>query len=601
MNISSLTNMFFGETSWMQWSGDTLIATALLLLIVMLIRKPMARIFGPQLSYLLWLIPLARLFVPVFTQTVEVEAPMAALRDGPLNQIGAAVTGQSANAASIADVTREVAETGLLSIDLLPILLTLWLGGAAIFLIVQLAVYLQQRREILADARELERIDDIRIIEVADIDGPFAFGIFKRFIAVPLDFGTCYTPMEQRLALQHELAHHRARDLWANFAAMFLLSLHWFNPLAWLAYRFFRFDQEAACDARVLAAANDDERAQYSRLIAKAATGRTLALASPLTPHPFAPKNILKERLTLMNQKPKSRTRRVLGSVSMLGGTGAAMALTATVCNAYVVKQPIEEVELAPSEVAAASEPPEAPEVTLVETPNVVVELVDWSEEDSQELREEKEALRREALEMAAEARAHAAELRAESRMIARDRSEAARAQAQQARDMAQAARDRSQRMRDQAQEIRDRAQAIRDRAQAQRDRAQEIRDRQKSSRSKSTTTIRINQGDVRNVTRVALAGVNVDTLVPDISFKQDCSDGQYTARTTSKTINGRTVMMIGVCDKEYLAESRAEAVEGLKEACRDIKDEEDLPKEFRDRLVQTFEKQIERMEANAT
>ena len=61
-------------------------------------------------------------------------------------------------------------------------------------------------------------------------------------------FARRFTPAEQRLALAHELAHHRRGDLFADLAALLVLALHWFNPIAHRAYRAFRVDQEQACD-----------------------------------------------------------------------------------------------------------------------------------------------------------------------------------------------------------------------------------------------------------------------------------------------------------------------------------------------------------------
>ncbi|MBL0916602.1 MAG: hypothetical protein IBJ13_14180, partial [Sphingopyxis sp.] len=44
--------------------GDTMVTTAALVLAILLIRKPFARHFGPQLTYMLWLVPALRLFLP---------------------------------------------------------------------------------------------------------------------------------------------------------------------------------------------------------------------------------------------------------------------------------------------------------------------------------------------------------------------------------------------------------------------------------------------------------------------------------------------------------------------------------------------------------
>ena len=48
----------------MQAWGDTMVTTAALVLAVLMIRKPFARHFGPQLTYMLWLVPALRLVLP---------------------------------------------------------------------------------------------------------------------------------------------------------------------------------------------------------------------------------------------------------------------------------------------------------------------------------------------------------------------------------------------------------------------------------------------------------------------------------------------------------------------------------------------------------
>ena len=84
------------------------------------------------------------------------------------------------------------------------------------------------------------------------------------------------------MAIAHELEHHRGHDLLANIAAQPLLALHWFNPLAWWGWRAMRRDQEAACDARVVAGRARSERAAYAEVIAGFAAGEHLALAAPM-------------------------------------------------------------------------------------------------------------------------------------------------------------------------------------------------------------------------------------------------------------------------------------------------------------------------------
>ena len=44
--------------------GDTLITTAALVLLILIVRKPFARLFGPRLTYALWAVPALRLVLP---------------------------------------------------------------------------------------------------------------------------------------------------------------------------------------------------------------------------------------------------------------------------------------------------------------------------------------------------------------------------------------------------------------------------------------------------------------------------------------------------------------------------------------------------------
>ncbi|MEZ5709333.1 MAG: M56 family metallopeptidase [Blastomonas sp.] len=335
-----------------QWLFDTLLATSLLMALVLMLRRPVAHFFGPQIAYLLWAVPFARLFLPPVTRIIEVPAapsgePVMAM---PVVADPQWVSGGAEIAAAPASV----------SIDWLMIALVAWLGGALLFLLSHLAAYAQNRRELLADAVPLGRHGNSELVEIAGISGPFAFGLIRRYIALPIGFDRQYDPVERELALAHESAHHRRGDLWANFAGLGMLSLHWFNPIAWHAWRAFRFDQEAACDAGVIRACNAPERAAYARAIAKAATGQMLVFASPLNP-----KEKIVERLKIMKTRDRSNTRKWLGGGMIGVALVSALGLTATVTYAL---QPVEPAE--PPAVAAVPLPPsavaEVPEVPAV-------------------------------------------------------------------------------------------------------------------------------------------------------------------------------------------------------------------------------------------
>lgn len=325
----------------MQAWGDTLVTTAILVLAVLLIRKPFARHFGPRLAYALWLVPALRLVLPPLPFADPVAAPPSAA------PVWVATDTALAHPAAAAIPGPVAADWSLATFA--PWLFAAWCVGAAVVLIGAMTAHRRFRRTVLTGAVELEPIGSIRLVMSDGVDGPVAFGLWRRHVAVPRDFFARYAAEERALAIDHELAHHRHGDLWANAAALLLLAAQWFNPLAWRAIRAFRFDQEAACDARVLAlesrdaaaAPRDARTACYATAIAKAAVGARLSLAAPMAVH-----DNLQERLTMLTQKEVSKGRGLIGRLMVGGATLAVLATTAT---------------LVPSGIAVAQPAPPAP------------------------------------------------------------------------------------------------------------------------------------------------------------------------------------------------------------------------------------------------
>lgn len=69
-----------------------------------------------------------------------------------------------------------------------------------------------------------------------------------------------------RTVLAHELAHIRRRDHWIRTWEVFVLALHWWNPVAWWASRQLRQAEEECCDAWVVWALPDGRRT-YGRTL----------------------------------------------------------------------------------------------------------------------------------------------------------------------------------------------------------------------------------------------------------------------------------------------------------------------------------------------
>ena len=334
------------------WLLGTLLATSALLVLVLLIREPVRRRFGSRVAYGLWLLPAARLLMPTMTQTVERTVPASS----PVLPLVEPTIGEPMLLSNVV----APAPTLLDQLGGWPtVLLALWLGVAIGIFLSRFTSFLRDRRAILAAGMEIGRIGAIRVVQSDEVTSPVAFGIIDRVIAVPAAFERLYNERERRFALDHELAHHRSGDLIANVFAFVLLCLQWFNPLAWVAHAAFRFDQEAACDARVLDKAKADDRAGYGRAIAKAASGRALLFASALDR-----RNTLHRRLRSMLNNT-SAGKRTAGKLMILAGVAVALPLTATRAINYVDVPAPPAAPNAPAALAA----PEAPAAPAAPAP----------------------------------------------------------------------------------------------------------------------------------------------------------------------------------------------------------------------------------------
>lgn len=358
------------------WMLDTLIWTGALIALVLLVRRPVATHFGAQAAYALWLIPFARLFVPPIELPAMFAPEMAA---SPTIAIDPVVL--MALQAQGAQPVPVEADNGWLWLALG---IGIWLTGAAVMLAWRFAAYFRMRGQLLAEGQEKLVIGNVRVIETPATESPLAFGVLDKVIAVPAGFLAETDTQTRNLAIAHELAHHDRGDLIANFAAQPLFALHWFNPLGLLGWRALRRDQEAACDARVVATSDDETRAAYAQTIARFSAGPDLGLAAPMACPVLGEKSII-QRLRSLTMADISPRRRIAGRAALVAGL-LALPLTASFTYA------------APSFASQADDAGE-------ERPEVAIRDIDpdidpITEKEADRIAEEAEEIAREAAEI---------------------------------------------------------------------------------------------------------------------------------------------------------------------------------------------------------
>ncbi|TKD50724.1 M56 family metallopeptidase [Sphingomonas baiyangensis] len=291
------------------WAIETFIATTLLMLLVLALRNPVRRAFGPGVAYALWALPLLRMVLPPLPATMRPSAqPMLAIvPEDIVISLGEPVAMLPVEPASGLGWPVWAA--------------VLWLVGVIAFLGYHIIAHSRFCARLRRQARIVTELAAGRVtmIESDTAHGPLAFGIWRKYVAFPADFAERYDDLERDLALAHELGHHARGDLLANWAALVMLGLHWFNPVAWRAFRAFRADQEMACDALVLGGRHPALRHAYGRAIVKSAHGGAVSAACHL--HTI---NEVKGRLRMLTRHRKPSAWQRGGGVIAIGSLALA-------------------------------------------------------------------------------------------------------------------------------------------------------------------------------------------------------------------------------------------------------------------------------------
>lgn len=528
------------------WLFDSLLVTTLLMAAILLVRRPVAKLFGPGVAYALWLIPAARLLMPSLEgAAIPASDSGQAVRDAVRESILSGVSSPDT-------VVDAASKSVVAAVDLTALGVTFWLGGAALFFIIQMIRYASMRDDLLSEAEEIAYIEGVSVVASDQVAGPLAFGLFKRYIAVPQDFTKTYSPAERELAIAHEMAHHKSGDLFANLAAFIILCLQWFNPVAWMSWSAFRFDQEAACDARVLVGKGAEERAIYGQALARTAFDGVPTFATALN----SPKTII-ERLRRLTMKDASFKRRSLGKLGIIAAGAIILPLTATIVPA-VIAQDETAVPAVPAAPAAPASPAEP--VKIVKKVKVIKidkdgNTVDIIGEDGDGKKVRKVEREGKTFVFRTDNELSDAEL---DKMVE---------QAEKSQEEAEKWLEESEKHRGHADAARHSADVVRRMAEVHRVRALKM------------APLYIPEIDIREVTKNCHEGQPVTTNVHGF-------DGQT-----------KSSIKIVMCGKGQAKLARIEALKGLREAQTEMKSE-DMPASVRKDVIEKLEKEIRKLEA---
>lgn len=166
---------------------------------------------------------------------------------------------------------------------------------------------------------------------------PFVSGIFRPRMYLPEGL----EGVQKELVTEHEKIHIRRRDYLVKPLFFLACCIHWFNPLAWLAFRLMESDMEVSCDETVLQRQGYDRKKEYAYTLLSLCQEGGWKLGYPIA---FGERDI-KNRI-------KAAARAKKASLWVVGLAGAAVAAGAV----FLVMDPmrdqpeVEEVVYLPAE-----------------------------------------------------------------------------------------------------------------------------------------------------------------------------------------------------------------------------------------------------------
>ena len=149
----------------------------------------------------------------------------------------------------------------------------IWIAGILLFILYTWANLFKIHRRI----NECIILQD-NILLCDHISTPFIWGIFHPKIILPS------STKEQHIkhVLAHEKAHIARHDYWWKPLGFVLLIIYWFNPLIWVAYKFFCRDIELACDEKVIKNYDNTNKKSYSLALLNCSAQQNEISAYPL-------------------------------------------------------------------------------------------------------------------------------------------------------------------------------------------------------------------------------------------------------------------------------------------------------------------------------
>lgn len=158
-------------------------------------------------------------------------------------------------------------ETALPPVPWWDVLAVLWVLGALGSLGYRLTGYFRFGRYIRRTGKPMELAGvpkRLRVCKTSAAVSPMVMGMIRPVLILP---ETALTESRLPYVLRHELVHYRRGDIFWRWLAVLATSIHWFNPMVYVAAAQMQEACEISCDWCVVRSMEQAKRDDYMRVI----------------------------------------------------------------------------------------------------------------------------------------------------------------------------------------------------------------------------------------------------------------------------------------------------------------------------------------------
>ncbi len=219
-----------------------------------------------------------------------------------------------------------------------------WLVGMIVLSSVYISSYLKTRNRVSKHSQHMDAFwqnqleglakriglrQSVELVALPGIYGPFVFGVRHCRIVLPAELIKHLDHPSIELILMHELVHLKHRDHFLRLLQCLLLSIHWFNPTVWLAFRWQQRDSEYYCDESTISLTEVNNRSNYAQILLSTAARPVYAQDSKTKPNSLLTSSFIEinlhKRIKIILQERKTSSVIALAVILIVVLAGCAL------------------------------------------------------------------------------------------------------------------------------------------------------------------------------------------------------------------------------------------------------------------------------------